>query len=312
MSNLKRFNTPILFLVFNRLDTTKIVLEKLKKVQPKKIYIASDGYRLHIDGEKETVSKIRKYILNTIDWDCEIKTLFREKNLGCKYAVSGAISWFFSKEERGIVLEDDIVPSENFFIFCEDMLEKYKNNKFIGSISGRNELGELNIDGDYYFSNKFFCWGWASWSDRILDNNVEFANTTKVFNYKHNKLNFKERLLVRGMIGLIASKQVNSWAYPYDLSFRVKKQLCLIPAKNMVKNIGLDIVGAHSSGKNSDRVKYFKNFLPKFDKNKKIVVNSFFMNSFIDMRYKNIFYLYMYSQIRYLGWLRKIINKLRN
>src|SRR3989339_483651 len=128
--------TPVLFIVFNRLDTTKQVFEEIKKAKPQKIFIAADGPRNK--EEKKKTDAIRNYILKNINWKCELKTLFREKNLGCKYAVAGAIDWFFENVEQGIILEDDCLPSQSFFIFCQDMLERYKTDQRIMHISGTN------------------------------------------------------------------------------------------------------------------------------------------------------------------------------
>lgn len=109
-------NTPVLFLVFNRLDTTKQVFEAIRQAKPPRLYVAADGAREEKKGEEQKVKAVREYILNNIDWNCEVKTLFRDKNLGCKYAVSGSINWFFENEEMGIILEDDCLPSQSFFV----------------------------------------------------------------------------------------------------------------------------------------------------------------------------------------------------
>jgi hypothetical protein len=119
-SQSSKLSTPLLFLVFNRLDTTKKVFEEIRRAKPNKLYVAADGPRN--DQEKDKTDAVRKYILENIDWKCKVKTLFREKNLGCKYAVSGAIDWFFNNEEMGMILEDDCLPSQSFFRFCQDML----------------------------------------------------------------------------------------------------------------------------------------------------------------------------------------------
>lgn len=114
--------TPILFLTFNRLDTTKRVFKSIKAAHPKKLYIASDGPRANVFGEDLKVKEVRDFIESNIDWECEVKTLFRDKNLGCKLAVSGAIDWFFENEERGIILEDDCLPNQSFFQFCRSVI----------------------------------------------------------------------------------------------------------------------------------------------------------------------------------------------
>ena len=108
------FQTAVLFLLFNRPDTTSKVFEKIRQIKPQRLYVASDGPRESYYGEIEKVKSVRE-IIKKIDWSCEVKTLFREKNLGCKKAVSSAISWFFNYEEQGIILEDDCLPHIDFF-----------------------------------------------------------------------------------------------------------------------------------------------------------------------------------------------------
>ena len=114
--------TAVLFLVFNRPDTTKEVFEKIRQAKPQRLYVAGDGPREGREGEIEKVTKARE-IASKVDWPCEVKTLFREKNLGCKKGVSSAITWFFEQEEQGIILEDDCVPNLDFFTFCENLLD---------------------------------------------------------------------------------------------------------------------------------------------------------------------------------------------
>jgi len=157
----KPFNTPILFLVFNRFDLTKKVFKEIKKARPKSLFISSDGARTK--KEEKKVEEIRQYLLNNIDWNCNLKTLFRNKNLGCQKAVSSAISWFFNNVEQGVILEDDCLPNQDFFKFSEEMLKKYKNNDKIMHISGTNVEKKSNLNEDYFFSKTFNMWGWATW-----------------------------------------------------------------------------------------------------------------------------------------------------
>jgi len=112
------FDTPILFLIFNRPDTTQNVFDAIKMVKPKSLYVAADGYRESRPNEKELCIQTRD-IIKGIDWECEVKTLFRDKNLGCKVAVSEAISWFFDNVNEGIIIEDDCLPNKSFFYFCQ-------------------------------------------------------------------------------------------------------------------------------------------------------------------------------------------------
>ena len=116
---MKYIKSPVLFIVFNRIDTTQKVFDQIKKYRPEKLYLASDGARLEIDTEVQDVQEIRDFLIFNIDWDCEVKTKFSEHNLGCKYGPQDAISWFFENEESGIILEDDCLPSQSFFGYCD-------------------------------------------------------------------------------------------------------------------------------------------------------------------------------------------------
>ena len=153
------YNIPILFLIFNRPDVTEKVFEAIRRQKPKQLFVAADGYRKNKQGEKELCDKTRS-IINKIDWDCEVKTLFRNENLGCCMAVSSAIEWFFQQVEYGIILEDDCLPNASFFRFQKEMLEKYKDDSRIMMVSGDNfQNGKKRGDASYYFSKLTHIWG---------------------------------------------------------------------------------------------------------------------------------------------------------
>jgi len=242
--------TAVLFLIFKRLDTTKKVFEEIKKAKPLRLYVAGDGPRENIKDEEEKVKMVRDYVLNNIDWKCEVKTLFRDKNLGCGKAISEAITWFFQNEEQGIILEDDCVPSQSFFWFCEELLEKYKNEKRIGMISGDNfQDGVKRGDADYYFSIYNHIWGWASWQDRWgkydfelkTFNNVEFIK--EVFKTK------KEIKYWIYIFKRIKNKKIDTWDYQWTfVNFR-NKWLSIIPNVNLISNIGFSEDASHTIGK---------------------------------------------------------------
>ena len=157
--------TPaVLFIIFNRPETTQRVFDAIRLAKPTRLYIAADGPRENKTGEKELCEQARK-IAQNVDWDCEVKTLFQKENLGCGKAVSHAISWFFENEDMGIILEDDCLPHQSFFKYCEELLEKYKNNDRIGIISGNNFQKKRKIGSfSYYFSDIVNIWGWATWA----------------------------------------------------------------------------------------------------------------------------------------------------
>ena len=158
------FPVPILLIIFNRLETTERVFAQIKKIRPQALFIAADGPRQDRIGEIEKCEKVRNYVINNIDWDCQVKTLFRDKNIGCRLAVSSALDWFFSHVAQGIILEDDCLPNQSFFPYCEELLNRYQDNEKVFMISGNNFLLEPQAEStSYYFSRLTHVWGWASW-----------------------------------------------------------------------------------------------------------------------------------------------------
>ena len=117
-------NSPVLLLIFNRPETTARVFQRIREARPPRLYLASDGPRAEKVGESETVLGLREELLSAIDWPCELQTLFRDDNLGCARAVSGAITWFFEHEEEGIILEDDTLPHPIFSLFRKELVER--------------------------------------------------------------------------------------------------------------------------------------------------------------------------------------------
>src|SRR3990170_8789823 len=156
-------DTAVLFLIFNRPDTAEQVMKVLQLAKPSKFYISADGPRSHVKGEAELCIQTREAVLNLINWDCKVFTLFKDTNLGCAKAVAGAIDWFFSTEEMGVVLEDDCLPDPSFFSFCYTLLDHYKDDNRIMHISGFNDQPIHKLDSTYYFSNYPRIWGWATW-----------------------------------------------------------------------------------------------------------------------------------------------------
>ncbi|MBA4056200.1 MAG: nucleotide-diphospho-sugar transferase, partial [Marivirga sp.] len=156
--------TPVLLLIFNRPDTTRRVFEAIRKARPKRLFVAADGPRQHKPEDADRCAKARK-IATDVDWECEVKTFFRDTNVGCGRGPSGGISWFFEHVDEGIILEDDCLPSPLFFRFCAELLERYRDDKRVMEIGGNTFMDEANRDKEYsyYFSSHNNIWGWATW-----------------------------------------------------------------------------------------------------------------------------------------------------
>ena len=144
--------TPVAFIIFNRPDTTALVFAEIAKARPPKLLVVGDGPRAHKAGEAERVAATRA-IIDQVDWPCEVLTHFSDTNLGCKKRVSSGIDWVFEQVEEAIILEDDCLPNQSFFQFCQEMLEYYRHDSRIGMISGNNfQVGGKTVPYSYYFS----------------------------------------------------------------------------------------------------------------------------------------------------------------
>lgn len=247
------FDIPILFLTFNRMNTAKKVFSQIKKQKPQFLYLASDGARDSKPNEKEQVEEIRSFLLSEIDWPCQVKTLFRDKNLGCGKAVSSAISWFFENEKMGIVLEDDCLPDDSFFSYCKEMLMEHENNDKIMHISGYNPLynTQNGYDESYFYAKIHYCWGWASWQRAWKKYNFEITkNDIKKFcSSKDFKTIFEhasERFYWKNIFLRMANKEINTWDYQWVFAILKNKGICATPHKNLVTNIGFNEGGTHT------------------------------------------------------------------
>ena len=243
-------NSAILFLIFNRPNETKRVFEIIRELKPKKLYVVGDGSRNKV--EEIQCSLARKVI--EVDWECEVLTRFNTNNLGCRLNVSSAIDWFFQNEERGIILEDDVIPTKDFFIYCDELLEKYKNDERIGAISGVNFVPNVvkDIDASYFFSNHINIWGWATWRRVWEKYDVEMRGWKVSKRDKElfglNIDGWKNRSYWSRIFDATSSGKINTWDYQLVYMFYRNKYLSITPKYNLVENIGFNGLATHTSG----------------------------------------------------------------
>lgn len=249
----KGFNTPVLLIAFNRPELTKLTLDQIKIVKPRKLYIAVDGARNEIDLLE--VNRV-KNIIKKIDWDCQVKTLYQKTNLGCKLGPVTAISWFFKNEKSGIILEDDLNIDTSFFYYCQELLEKYKDNLRVGTISGNNFTGLSDGKFSYMFSRYSQTWGWATWR-RVWDKydvNISDWPEKKENKWLDNIFSsISDRFYWKLIFDAVYSKELDS-AWDYQLTYLnwSNNFLSVIPSVNLVSNIGIGIKGAsHTLFKNN-------------------------------------------------------------
>ncbi len=243
-------NSPILLIVFNRLDTLAPVLSAIRDVHPPRLFVAADGPRANRPGEKEKCDQVREYVLSNIDWPCEVKTRFNEGNLGCGKAVSSAITWFFSEVEEGIILEDDCVPARSFFSYCDELLERYHDDDRVMHIAGHNPLHSNRAGGaSYYFARVQHCWGWASWRRawKHYSFNIEGLDRFKAERRLESIFSRKiSRDYWQGIFERMERHEIDTWDYQWVYSIMKSDGLCVNPTRNLVSNIGFGGGGTHT------------------------------------------------------------------
>lgn len=252
---MNNFDVPILFLIFNRPDTTQKVFNVIKEIKPKKLFVAADGPRIGREGETILCQKTRD-IIKQINWDCELKTLFRENNLGCGKSVSSAITWFFENVEEGIILEDDCLPNVDFFYYCKELLEYYRNDNRVMSIGGNNfQNGKKYGEASYYFSIFNHIWGWATWKRTWNSYDFKLANINKKEMKKIIKKNFFIKYQVRYWNIIFKRMKrknpIDTWDYQLTFSIWKNNGLSIIPNVNLVTNIGFGEDATHTKNSNS-------------------------------------------------------------
>jgi len=252
--NKSTFQTPILFLIFNRPETTKEVFNKIKQVKPPKLYVGADGPRKNRDDDVKLCQQTRD-ILKQINWECEIHTLFREENLGCAKAISEAVTWFFDNENMGIILEDDCVPHPDFFPYCQEMLIRYQNETRVMFISGTNFISNIKKpETSYYFSRLADVWGWASWKRAwakydLLIHDWPIGSKKLLNDQYFNGFREYREIFMYSLDNLYDTTNPNTWDYQWAYRILINDGLCVVPRENLISNIGKN--GVHCNNGNT-------------------------------------------------------------
>ena len=245
----------ILFLVFNRPDTTARVFEAIRQARPPRLYVAADGPRSGRGGEQQRCDEVRR-IATAVDWPCELITLLREGNLGCKRAVSSAISWYFTHEPEGIVLEDDCLPDPSFFPYCDELLERYRDDPRVMCISGDNFISRNWLPGDsYYFSRYVHIWGWATWRRAWAHYDVDMKDWLAGDGAAvvERRLRGEPRAVAywKENFERVASGRIDTWDYQWVYACWRREGLSCMPATNLISNIGFGEGATHTTSPES-------------------------------------------------------------
>lgn len=245
--------SPIAFLIFNRPDTTRRVFAEIAKARPPNLLVIADGPRADHPDDAEKCAAVRA-VIDGVDWDCEVLTNYSDVNLGCKRRISSGLNWVFDIVEEAIILEDDCLPHPTFFRFCEELLDKYREDKRIAMISGNNfQFGRKRTEYSYYFSRYPHIWGWASWR-RAWDNydvDMKLWPEIRDGRWLEGLLDNKKSVCYWNYIFENVYKgKIDSWAYQWTFSCWIQSALTILPNVNLVSNIGFGSEAVHTIEKN--------------------------------------------------------------
>lgn len=307
-----KVKNSVVLIIFNRPDFTEKLFNQIKKVKPKKLYIISDGPRENVEDDLEKNKKCKEIVEN-ITWECELEKVYSNENLGCKKRIITGLDYVFSKEEKAIILEDDCIPTEVFFKFCDWGLEKYENNRNIGIVSGSNLLDYETQTNNYGFSIYINCWGWATW--RRTWNQFNSLLSIHKINKTHKKILNETQLnkIQKEYWTQIFKHSVCSdtiWDFYLQYTFFEKKLLSVYPEYNLIENIGFGDDSTHthktfdfvvkSIPKRENYISISFNsenkIIPNLDRDKKII-KEIYGYSFL-----STIKIYIGNLIRFLGW----------
>ena len=296
------FDTPILFITYNKFDTTIKVLNKIKILNPSKLIIASDGPKNSEDSK--IISNLRHHIEKDLK-NINFTKIYNEENKGCKWAVTNAINESFKEHSKLIILEDDTLPSNNFFHYCSNLLDLYSDENKVNLISGYNYLIKTNSKNNYFFSKYSNIWGWATWKDE-WESRVELnEKNLKLFLEKDMESIFfeeQEKDYYIERFKSVVYKSLDSWAFGLTFSNLYQNKLSIIPKYNLVKNIGL----GHS------KATHTKNFNKIFISTPNIRLGLFQKNNYLPDKPKVEFktdYLYYKKVIAKNSFYNKLVYK---
>jgi hypothetical protein len=238
---------PVAFLIFNRPETTRRVFAEIAHAKPKKLLVIADGPRSEEEAKK---CEAARAIIDQVDWDCDVLTNFSSVNLGCKLRVSSGLDWIFEQCEEAIILEDDCLPHPTFFLYCAELLEKYRDDERVMGISGNNfQFGISRGSYSYYFSCYAHIWGWASWRRAWRNYDVNMSQWPLLRETSWLQGILDDSAAVRHWREALDKNfegQVDSWDIQWMFACWAHNALTVLPNVNLVSNIGFGVEATHT------------------------------------------------------------------
>jgi hypothetical protein len=234
-------------MIFNRPDTTAQVFKAIRAARPARLLVVADGPRSNRADEAGQCAAARA-IIERVDWECEVLTDFAASNLGCRRRIASGLDWVFEQVEEAIILEDDCVPHPDFFAFCANLLERYRDDERVMMIGGTNFLGQFETPGSYLFSRFFSIWGWATWRRAWQKYDITLPGWETYKAQRQLRYYYPERYVERyltALFDLAYRQQIDTWDIQWFYTCLVNNGLSIVPRVNLIANIG-SAAGTHT------------------------------------------------------------------
>jgi hypothetical protein len=243
--------TPVAFLVFNRPDTTARVFAEIARARPRQLLVVADGPRPDRPGEAERCAAVRA-IVERVDWPCEVRTNYSDRNLGCRGRVSSGLDWVFEEVEEAIVLEDDCLPHPTFFRYCETLIERYRGDERVTCISGDDfQRRDGGCTSSYYYSRFVHVWGWATWRRawRHYDVTMSGWPAARDAGLLEAVWGTDRRAVAhwRTIFDAVHAGRVDTWDFQWVYACWQQGGLTVLPCGNLVSNLGFGAEATHTT-----------------------------------------------------------------
>jgi len=249
-----RLRTPVVLIIFNRPERTTEVFAEIRAAQPLELFVIADGPRSNVASDVVKCAAARATI-ERVDWPCRITRCYSDCNIGLRKNVSEGLDWVFSQTERAIVLEDDCLPDASFFLFCEELLERFSQDRQVAAIGGTNLDPAKTAPGggeSYYFSRFCHVWGWATWRRawQLCDHEMKEWPRLRRTNWLREiwLTATAENFWRRHFDDAYARKRdgLSTWDIPWFFSWWRHDLITIVPRNNLVRNIGFGPDAAHT------------------------------------------------------------------
>ena len=257
-----QMQTPVALIIFNRPEPTAAVFAEIAKARPSRLFVIADGPRPDRPGEAERCAAARA-ITEQIDWPCEVRRDYAEANLGCRDRVVSGINWLFDQVEEAIILEDDCVPRQSFFRFCDEMMHRYRDDERVMMVSGRySQFQAEDLSDQVRYSYDFVCygncWGWATWKRAWLHYDLKLEQWPKLRDSAWFQELFpdeKERESRQKILEetYAAAGQIGTWDYQWEFSVWARRGLAIVPKLHLISNVGFGEDATHTQSASNNR-----------------------------------------------------------